>query len=67
MIIYGVLDANDNHTDTSKTLTGAKQYATRNGYSTVSSRNADHYYVNIEAVKSKRGNWLTPAQAQDAI
>ena len=63
MIIYGVLDQNDCHTDTSKTLTGAKQYATRNGYNKVSSRNADHYYIKLEAVKSDGGNWITPRQA----
>ena len=63
MIIYGVLDQNDTHTDTSKTLTGAKQYATRNGYNKVSSRNADDYLVKLEAIKSEGGNWITPRQA----
>jgi hypothetical protein len=67
MRIYGILDSNDAHIDTSKTLTGAKQYATRHGYTTVSRRDSNHYYVNIVAVKSPRGNWLTPEQAQDSI
>ena len=60
MRIYGVLDRNDCHIDTSKTLLGAKQYATRHGYTTVSSRTSDHYYVNIEAIRSDRGNWIRP-------
>jgi len=63
MRIYGVLDHNNCHTDTSKTLTGAKQYATRNGYNKVSSRNPDHYYITMEAVKSDGGNWIAPRQA----
>ena len=67
MRIYGVLGFNNSHIDTSKTLTGAKQYATRHGYNAVSSRDSDHYHVNVEAVKSPRGNWLTPEQAQDRI
>jgi len=36
--IYGVTDNKNIHTDVSKTLLGAKQYATRNGYKSVSIR-----------------------------
>ena len=36
--IYGITDNKNIHTDTSSTLLGAKQYATRNGYKTVSIR-----------------------------
>ena len=36
--VYGVTDNNNTHTDTSNTLLGAKQYATRNGYRCVSVR-----------------------------
>ena len=36
--IYGSTDNKNIHTDTSITLLGAKQYATRNGYKNVSVR-----------------------------
>ena len=36
--IYGSTNNNNIHTDTSKTLLGAKQYATRNGLRNVSVR-----------------------------
>ena len=36
--IYGVTDNTNKHTDTSNTLLGAKQYATRNGFKCVSVR-----------------------------
>jgi hypothetical protein len=36
--VYGSTNNKNIHTDTSNTLLGAKQYATRNGYNTVSIR-----------------------------
>ena len=36
--VYGSTDSNNIHTDTSNTLLGAKQYATRNGLNNVSVR-----------------------------
>ena len=36
--IYGSTNNNNVHTDTSNTLLGAKQYATRNGFKNVSVR-----------------------------
>lgn len=36
--VYGTTNNNNIHTDTSKTLLGAKQYATRNGLKNVSVR-----------------------------
>jgi len=36
--IYGSTNNNNIHTDTSNTLLGAKQYATRNGFKNVSIR-----------------------------
>jgi hypothetical protein len=36
--VYGSTDNKNVHTDTSTTLLGAKQYATRNGFKTVSIR-----------------------------
>jgi hypothetical protein len=36
--VYGSTDNNNTHIDTSRTLLGAKQYATRNNYRNVSVR-----------------------------
>lgn len=36
--VYGILDRNNCLIDTSKTLLGAKQYATRNGYNRIGKR-----------------------------
>ena len=38
IIVYGSTDNTNTHTDTSKTLLGAKQYATRHGLKNVSVR-----------------------------
>ena len=38
IIVYGSTDNTNTHTDTSKTLLGAKQYATRHGLRNVSIR-----------------------------
>lgn len=57
MNIYGVLDSNNCHIDTSKTLQGAKNYATRNGYDKVSIRYNSGY--NVQVVAEKINNkWL---------
>lgn len=48
---YGVLNANNEHIDVSKSEKGAKQYATRNGYAKVSIRYNSGYSVDIIAVK----------------
>lgn len=54
---YGVLDSNNIHTDVSKTERGAKQYATRHGYTQVSIRYNSGYDVDIIAVKNGR-KWV---------
>lgn len=36
--VYGILDRNNCLIDTSKTLLGAKQHATRNGYNRIGKR-----------------------------
>lgn len=36
--VYGVMDSNNCLIDTSKTLLGAKQHATRNGYNRIGKR-----------------------------
>ena len=50
--VYGVTDNKNIHTDASKTLLGAKQYATRNGFKTVSIRRG----YNVELLESKFNN-----------
>ena len=57
MNIYGVLDTNDCHIDTSKTERGAKNYATRHGYNTVSIRYNCGYNVSILFTKVE-GKWV---------
>ena len=52
--IYGSTNNNNTHTDTSKTLLGAKQYATRNGLKNVSVR----IEYNVTILECKVGsNW----------
>jgi hypothetical protein len=48
---YGVLNSNNEHIDVSKSEKGAKQYATRHGYTKVSIRYNSGYDVDIVAVK----------------
>jgi len=52
---YGTLDATNTHIDTSKTLLGAKQYATRNGYSKVSKRVG---YIARVVAERVNGKWI---------
>lgn len=54
--IYGILNSDNIHTDTSKTLQGAKNYATRNGYTEVSVRFNCGYHVEHLATKIN-GKW----------
>jgi hypothetical protein len=49
--LYGILDSNDCHIDTSLTERGAKNYATRHGYNSVSVRFNAGYHVEVIAVK----------------
>lgn len=55
-VIYGVLNHSGCHTDVSKTLRGAKNYATRHGYNRVSERTNCGYHVRMVAVKIN-GKW----------
>lgn len=55
IIYYGVDTINNGYVDTSGTLLGAKQHATRNGYRVVYSRL--EMIVQCHAVK-RRGKWL---------
>ena len=49
---YGSTDNKNIHTDTSNTLLGAKQYATRNGFKNVSVRIG----YNVTLLEYKQGN-----------
>lgn len=55
--IYGVLDSQDCHVDVSLSERGAKCYATRNGYKSVSIRYNSGYNVQVVAEK-KNGKWV---------
>ena len=54
--VYGSTNNNNIHIDTSNTLLGAKQYATRNGYRNVSIRIG--YNVTLLEYKDS-GKWYT--------
>jgi len=54
--VYGSTDNNNTHTDTSNTLLGAKQYATRHGLNNVSVRIG--YNVTLLEYKDS-GRWYT--------
>lgn len=56
MNTFGIIDVNGCHIDTSKTLKGAKRYATLNGYNKVSMRLNNGYIARIVAEKIN-GNW----------
>ena len=57
MNTYGILDSQNCHIDVSRTEKGAKNYATRNGYKTVSIRYSCGYDVDIVATKRPSGKW----------
>jgi len=56
--IYGVINIEGVHIDTSNTLKGAKQYATRNGYNQVSVRYNCGYNAVVIAVKRDDKKWV---------
>ena len=59
---YGSTDNNNVHHDTSRTLLGAKQYATRNNYKNVSVRIG----YNVTLLEYKQyGNWYKYADFLD--
>lgn len=57
--IYGVVDSNGTHTDVSTSERGAKQYATRHGYTKVSVRFSMGYNAAVVAEKKLNGRWKT--------
>ena len=52
IIVYGTLK-NEVHFDTSKTLQGAKNYATRNKYNFVTKRVGYNAYIVAEKINNK--------------
>lgn len=56
MNIYGIIDSNGTHVDTSKTEKGAKIYATKHGYTQISVRYNCGYIAQIVAEKQGK-NW----------
>lgn len=57
MDVYGVL-SNDVHVDVSKTLKGAKNYATRNGFNVVTIR-YNSGYIASQVAEKVNGKWKT--------
>ena len=53
--MYGILNSEGTHTDVSKTLQGAKSYATRNGYKRVSMRQGYHAF---EMATKEGAKWV---------
>lgn len=53
---YGVNTLNSGYIDVSSALLGAKQYATRHGYTEVYIRYNNGYHINKVAIKTK-GKW----------
>ena len=53
---YGVNTLNSGYIDVSNTLLGAKQYATKNGYTEVYIRYNNGYHINKVASKTN-GKW----------
>lgn len=51
MNIYGIIDKNNCLIDISKSIRGAKQYATKNGYDKVGYRNVNSYNAFITHIK----------------
>jgi len=52
IIVYGTLE-NEVHFDTSKTLQGAKNYATKNNYNVVTIRVGYNAYIVAEKINNK--------------
>jgi len=57
--VYGVNSPRSGHIDVSNTERGAKNYATRNGYTEVTERNTNHMTAIIIAEKHD-GMWCKP-------
>lgn len=56
---YGIVTSKGEHIDVSKTEKGAKNYATRHGYTRVSIRYNGGYHVEVIAEKNAKGKWVS--------
>jgi hypothetical protein len=65
--IFGIKTRSGEHIDVSRTARGAKCYATRHGYRTVTVRNMHHYYVTEYATKSCSGGWGYCVNAENIL
>jgi hypothetical protein len=63
MNTYGIL-LNGSHIDVSKTERGAKNFASRNGYDTVTIRYNCGYIAKEIAYKNKFGKWISLENGQ---
>ena len=54
--IFGVVNRKGEHIDVSRSLLGAKNYATRHGYTVVSRRGMGSYHIQEMAYKAN-GKW----------
>jgi hypothetical protein len=58
MHTYGIVNSQGIHIDVSLTEKGAKNYATRNGYKSISIRYNSGCIVAIVAKKTSNGKWI---------
>lgn len=63
MDIYGII-SNGVHYDVSKSIKGAKNFATRNGYDVITIRINSGYICYEIAYKNKKGNWISLTNGQ---
>jgi hypothetical protein len=56
---YGIVNAEGTHYDVSKTEKGAKNYATRHGYTRVSIRYNGGCHCEVIAEKNAKGKWVS--------
>ena len=57
MHMYGVVNSEGVHIDVSKSEKGAKNYATRHGYTKISIRYSNGYIVVVLSEKNANGKW----------
>ena len=57
MLILGVINKDKVFTDISRSEKGCKKYATKNGFSLVGFRDADHYHVTVTHKKEGK-KWV---------
>jgi len=66
LYVYGVKTLTGEHIDVSNTERGAKNYATRHGYTVITLRNTNHYYV-VELAYRQNGKWFYIPSAENIL